>query len=718
MSNKGYCSIEAPIGVGSLVYVDTATTISSMDPWLRSQRLSGIRTAKADGQATSLRFLQFDVDRACVVYLCWDMRMRKLPKWVSKWGFQASGLHLQTTVTTHVIFYRSYNANRRIVLGGCGMKVTAFENYIVLVGDALSSVIHTFDTKVYPGWRLRPSTELVARNRVRAETPKDGSTADLSPLESFESFNPSESTQVHSVYCFRFNLDAHSVRLTLLENSPLSPVVSFCAKSNIIDASCDVLDVSFRSLHREDAAQLYFASVPEVLAYHNGQPMYLVEPFTVTLYCNKVANDINLSVKGAVGDCVAINIQPEVVSKIAEYYHTCVSNGKCEAFPPSEVTPVLTRKFPSEGNAVLIYNSLGADVRMWITGAVFLETEKQLFPTPSAETDEENEYSQQTLVLAGTVAVVILQDPLIVGDPQSDDVLQGVSIDIAIDGWSDVTQVKLYRQGARLYPMALLEDAEYDIRGLAKPWRTLSDSSIQENVASPMVRWKSDPKLASVEMRNGRRDTIIDGTKDIFYAGFPEKRALIPFAIKVRCSLANGTYRDSGLLRVDLSTNINFKNLSGTPIKILCEECINADAPSKSLLERIGFSSDLGVNSGFDSQHILCGNGDSVTLPLPILRDLSIDFSPVGQEHLGTKSLPLRKELFDVNVPPALRRSTDTDLFGAVISDVIEDREEDADCAIWEIALPPCMTFVNATFCTITIQVMQPPKGKQSLLEL
>ena len=47
-SGKAYACMDCPVGLGSSTSVDTGAVISSMDPWLRSQRLAGIRTAKAD----------------------------------------------------------------------------------------------------------------------------------------------------------------------------------------------------------------------------------------------------------------------------------------------------------------------------------------------------------------------------------------------------------------------------------------------------------------------------------------------------------------------------------------------------------------------------------------------------------------------------------------------------------------------------------------------
>lgn len=78
--------------VGSAVYVDIATSIVGMDPWLQSQFLTGIKTSKGDGlrrfvcnystifancyniHLSDVRLVKFEVDRPCVVYLCWDSK--------------------------------------------------------------------------------------------------------------------------------------------------------------------------------------------------------------------------------------------------------------------------------------------------------------------------------------------------------------------------------------------------------------------------------------------------------------------------------------------------------------------------------------------------------------------------------------------------------------------------------------------------------------------
>jgi hypothetical protein len=40
-SGRQYLQMEAPVGIGSLIFTDTQSVITSMDPWLRNQRLSG-----------------------------------------------------------------------------------------------------------------------------------------------------------------------------------------------------------------------------------------------------------------------------------------------------------------------------------------------------------------------------------------------------------------------------------------------------------------------------------------------------------------------------------------------------------------------------------------------------------------------------------------------------------------------------------------------------
>ena len=710
MSSKGYSCIEAPVGIGSNVYLDTTTSISSMDPWLRSQRLSGIRTAKADSSATSLRFLQFDVDRACVVYLCWDMRVRSLPKWINKWGFQASGLLLQTTVTTHIVLYRSYNANRRIVLGGCGMKTPVFENYIVLIGDALSSVAHTFNTKVNPCWRLRPGTEVYLRSTVTSESQSFGAESDTSDTNRVLGNDIMAPTQVHIMQSIRFDFEGHTFRVDLHRGTSLLPVLSIHAKESLIDASFDIIGtMSFQIPHRQDSAQIYLSCAHDIVYYIKSEPMYLLEPLNATFYWNKVANNINQTIKCAAMDSIGINVHPDGISSLYEYYQNNVSAimSKKYAYPnPSGAKHSDFDKSQSDKSTIVIYNYLGVDIRMWITGAVFLEPEKELLSQPSADTaEEEDSFSQQTLVLAGTFAIVILQDPLPMSSDKYDDCLRHVSIDIAIDGWCDVPQVQLRRQGEQFYPIYPPE-ARDESTVLNKTWRTLSDSSIQEHLVSPMVRWKSDPKLNAVE------DTSV-ATRDIFFAGFTGKKKRNPFALKVRYNMSASNAHDVFTLRVDLSSNITFKNLSGDSIDIFCDDFVNADIPlnTKSLFNRIECPADLSFNNGVDSQKILCKCGDSVVLPLPILRDLSIHFSPTDSRALKNMSIPLREELFDVNIPSSLRRSADTDLFGVVISNSSDCQDANEDRVSWEICLPPCMTFVNATFASLIIQVMQPPNG-------
>ena len=75
-SGKKYYPMYGFVSVGTHLFVDTSTVITSIDDALKHIPMIGIRTSKMDKSYSGSKFLDFEVTGECIIFLCWDMRYK------------------------------------------------------------------------------------------------------------------------------------------------------------------------------------------------------------------------------------------------------------------------------------------------------------------------------------------------------------------------------------------------------------------------------------------------------------------------------------------------------------------------------------------------------------------------------------------------------------------------------------------------------------------
>jgi hypothetical protein len=132
-SKESYMLMLSPVTIGSKVYIDGHTHVLSIEGELKALALSGIRTAKCDVSNSSSKLLSFVVGSPCTVYLCIDQRVRELPKWVSKKGFNLTCYRVQTNTASLLVYAKQFPAAAKVSVGGCASSPVNADNLFVLV---------------------------------------------------------------------------------------------------------------------------------------------------------------------------------------------------------------------------------------------------------------------------------------------------------------------------------------------------------------------------------------------------------------------------------------------------------------------------------------------------------------------------------------------------------------------------------------------------------
>lgn len=132
-SKESYLPMLSPVTIGSKVYIDGHTHILSIEGELKSLALSGIRTAKCDVSNSSSKLFSFVAGSPCTVYICIDQRVRELPKWVFKKGFNLTSYRVQTNTALLLVYAKQFPAAAKVTVGGCASSPVNADNLFILV---------------------------------------------------------------------------------------------------------------------------------------------------------------------------------------------------------------------------------------------------------------------------------------------------------------------------------------------------------------------------------------------------------------------------------------------------------------------------------------------------------------------------------------------------------------------------------------------------------
>jgi hypothetical protein len=644
-----------------------------------------LKTSKADNLRVDNRHLQFDVDRPCIVYICWDLRSKLIPKWVAKFGYLKSGLLLQTSTTTHAVFYRTFKSSFRIVLGGPGMKQSGFDNYIVLLGDIM---YHNPVQGVSWHWRLKPSSEISQDDDEFISGSKC-----LNNVEDVSIINSKTSNFIS------FSLKFRELQYTILDRRTLSPQLTAHIGSILIDAGAFIdSSKNIVVISRVDGVELSMSAVVSLIMETDDVPVYILEPGTIRILWQKVAGDLHHDLEMSCIEFISLNISTASLTKMLSCYDVFVSvfhGFYLETTPHHDFTMQKSETLSREQTSMVIYNSLGVDIRLWISGAGFLEASSSYSNTfvygQTAQADDCNSepYSQQSFLLPGESVSVVFSDPLACNgseDPCSYDFIEDVIIDCEIDGWSDI-EFRLLREGTALYQI-FPQDKSLNMSSssIVRDWASLSNCSISDAAVSPMLRWKHkrapDLLLGSPERAN-------ESINPVFPIINEAKAKESPYAIKISGSIvSSSSLRGKCSVEVILSSNIIFKNCSGAKLDMLSRDHVE-----------------------FDDNVTQLENNSCWEVPLTVIKE------GIFRLHSHSPSInieiPIYKELLDIQIPQWLRRSNETDFQSISIHpDPSSPLETAESLSSWVIMLSPAITVCNATMCTFDIQFKQPSLRK------
>jgi hypothetical protein len=517
-------------------------------------------------------------------------------------------------------------------------------------------------------WRLKPTSAAVVTTRKHADRGAMDGAADI--------------VLGHTIVSnfTKLIVIGRNAEAAVLNSATLQPYLRTCMPSLLLDCAIHIEGRKIvHVLSRNDGAQVYCNAEVCVVGFEKSAPAYLIEPWTASSFWNKLAGHQNQSFELASTDVLTLNLSPEILKTTKDIIDEIFSNSNSHHVP--SLLPTHNGESRSK-SMLVISNDLGADIRMWISGAWFLEEDGQL----DIEDASPLEYTQQVLVLAGTSVTVVFMDPLSSVVDLSKDCLEGVSVTIEVEGWSEVEQIEFVRQGVVLYSLESLSNEPCSTTPI-KDWRSLSDSSINETHASPLVRWK--------DQRADETSTSEDITHEIFATDLQENVSTSPFALKVECSsvpVSSGALEINETINAKLTSNIFFKNDSGSSIDVLCRDDIQFE----------------------DNIHSL-ETGQSMVLPLPVLREGSIRYTRHNDKAIEVVHIPIIKELLDLTIPQVLRRSVETDTQATNIHPIVTPELKSTSpsrLSVWEFSLAPSFCFRNVTAWPIVFQVLQPPHGR------
>ena len=160
-SRETYSMMLSPVTIGTKVYTDGSSHILSIEGELKSLALSGIRTARGDVSNRSVRLLTFVVGAPCTIFICIDQRVRDLPKWLSRKGFNLTPYRVQTNTASLLVFAKQFPASAKVTVGGCASSPVNADNLFVLISRSFR-----------PSYRKQMSEVGLARDHVRFHLPR------------------------------------------------------------------------------------------------------------------------------------------------------------------------------------------------------------------------------------------------------------------------------------------------------------------------------------------------------------------------------------------------------------------------------------------------------------------------------------------------------------------------------------------------------------------
>jgi len=116
---------------GTPVYSDRGYTLSRPPRKLAGSTF--IRTPNNAKHVDTSTVMTLKLDRAATVYVAFDSRAQALPRWLSTWKKEV--LQLETSDSARNLYFKTFNANRTIHLGGNKQKPArgAESNYTVII---------------------------------------------------------------------------------------------------------------------------------------------------------------------------------------------------------------------------------------------------------------------------------------------------------------------------------------------------------------------------------------------------------------------------------------------------------------------------------------------------------------------------------------------------------------------------------------------------------
>ena len=629
------------------------------------------------------------------------MRSRKLPKWVAKLRFQRSGLVVHTTTTTHAVYYKTFASSLRVILGGCSLRQSSLENYFILIGGVLKSKKTSEPVTRSLHWQLSHTLEL----RDDGLAARNAETSALHSSESAESLVEA-TAQVTSFTKISIHLKPLSAAIYPLPKNPANVnVVISSGQADLTFSSENKGFLLFPPFSRSDGFHIVASLATHVLITTDAQKdtsSYLIEPWPIVCLATKVAGDARL----------ALDLNAKKIFTVPFSMKSLELLTNCSLMLQSALTFSSRRNNFSQGasshrhrtfsspldTTLTIFNSLGVDIRLWISGAGFNESSdcNMYLDSPSYvdSTDDLDviSYSHQAFVLAGGSVSVVFNDPLVLHDSSAYDggnFMEDIRLDCEIIGWKDVHNIKLARDGTLFYRLEPLPEgiSANESMNISKDYCTLSNSNLKDLSSSPLRRWRYESSQEALGTGSPSRINGTEHVLDIFCAD-DEKEKLSPIALQVSCSS-----RESGQssTSVTLSSNIAFKNDSGAAVTMLSRD-----------------------NTEFDYSYTALPSGSSWPLPLPVIAEKTVCFKPSdGLERVI--SVTINEALLDTALPPSLRRSLDMDVMSISIlpsslpfSSEPPSSEMSVDITSWTMVLSPALTFCNATLTSIEIEVVQP----------
>lgn len=647
------------------------------------------------------------------------------PKWLQKIGFKKSGVVLQTSVSSHIMYYRFYTHNLNVVLGGCAMSQSNFDNYIVLIGPKLTTM------KQPPAgafrnlhWALRPSSALTIDTFLRPKPSPQVQPVEMATRLSNRLDVISITMHGNYLSCNLYNENKSALRFKAFVESV------FVDMSIIQNNSTGRIVPS-----RQDGVSFTATSKLSIVTERKTKPTYLMEPILCRIAWSKISGDLNHSIEAST-DTIVLNLFPELLTTLSDSvddfkkvlnYLKGVQDKKSpikNMFTRSTSTLISTRssdrrEFSRDNTNLTLYNDLGVDLRLWISGAGFDDSIEAGTPQEGyglySEDDELNmsTYCHQTLVLADCSVSVDFTDPLaptLSADECARDFLSDVRFDCEIEGWDNVLQVQVSRKGVSLHPIFHMEERPTK-SAQASPlptrlWKSLSNSQLNELHASPIALWRNR-NADSIKRMHSRAASETSNyehsANDLFFADYL-REVHTPYALRIDCK----SYESEGgicEIRVSLTSNVKFQNNSGATLNMLHREAIN-----------------------FGDKVIPIENGKHWYLPLQCMEEQCIRFVPdVSCGVFETVVVPINKEMLDASIPQSLRRSFESDSLsirvfpefetthsGGESGEPVGDANGIAiagDPVVWCFEISPAITICNATASAIEVQVMQPPRG-------